>query len=160
MNLYAAHLPLDLNPDLGHNAEMAKELRLEEIEPFGMYKGIPIGFKGQFKKAKSIENITSIFNKLFGEYQFLKMGKKNIRTVAIVSGDAASLVPEAIDKNIDLYITGEPSHSMYHLIKEAKLNVIFGGHYKTETFGLLALEKLIGDKFYLKTKFFDIPTGF
>ena len=160
LNLYAAHLPLDLNPTLGHNAEMAKKLKLENIEPFGIYKGISIGFKGNFQNSKSINEIKKIFDRLFGKYDFLVMGKKKIKSIAIVSGGAASLIPEAIENDIDLYVTGEPSHSMYHIIKEAKLNVIFGGHYKTETFGLLALQKQIEKQFHLKTKFFDIPTGY
>ncbi len=160
LNLYAAHLPLDLHPEIGHNAEMVRILGLDNIQPFGIYKGIPIGFKGAFKKPKSINEIRKLFDKMLGKYELLQMGKKAVSSIAIVSGGAASLIPEAIESNIDLYVTGEPSHSMYHFIKEAKLNVIFGGHYKTETFGLLALQKLIEKKFHFKTKFFDIPTGY
>jgi dinuclear metal center YbgI/SA1388 family protein len=160
LNLYAAHLPLDLHSKIGHNAQMVKILKLENVKPFGNYKGTDVGFCGEFEKKKSVPEMEKLLKKLLGKYTFLDFGKDRIKTVAIVSGGAASLIPEAIEKNIDLYITGEPSHSLFHFIKEGKLNVVYGGHYKTETFGLLALQKLIEVKFNLKTKFFDIPTGF
>ena len=40
--LIAAHLPLDVHPELGNNATMARLLELEEVEPFGCYHGIPM----------------------------------------------------------------------------------------------------------------------
>jgi putative NIF3 family GTP cyclohydrolase 1 type 2 len=39
------------------------------------------------------------------------------------------------------------------------LNVIYGGHYATETLGLKALARHLEEKFGLETTFLDIPTG-
>jgi len=56
-------------------------------------------------------------------------------------------------------VTGEPSHSHFHYAAEYGLNVIFGGHYATETLGLKALARHLSEKFGLETVFLDVPTG-
>ncbi|MBQ0072195.1 MAG: Nif3-like dinuclear metal center hexameric protein, partial [Spirochaetales bacterium] len=59
----------------------------------------------------------------------------------------------------DLLITGEVSHQYYHMAMEAGLSVLAGGHYKTETFGVKALEKLTREDFGIETTFIDMETG-
>ena len=44
-------------------------------------------------------------------------------------------------KGVDCFITGEPKHTHYHLAQEAGLNVIYGGHYHSETLGVKVLER-------------------
>ena len=39
------------------------------------------------------------------------------------------------------------------------MNLIFGGHYATETFGVKALMEYTQKKFALNTFFIDLPTG-
>ena len=60
---------------------------------------------------------------------------------------------------MDVFITGESRHDNYHFAKEKKLNVIYSGHYATETVGINALKDLIKDKFDILTVFIDIPTS-
>ena len=43
--LYAAHLPLDLHPEVGNNVQLARSLGFEKSEPFLELKGQPIGRK-------------------------------------------------------------------------------------------------------------------
>ena len=79
--------------------------------------------------------------------------------VAIVTGGGTSLLPHVLRANVEAYLTGEPKHSFYHFTKENKLNVIYGGHYETETFGVIALAEHLQEKFQLPYEFFDFPTG-
>ena len=160
LSLYAAHLPLDLHAVIGHNARIAAELGLTDILPFGDYKGTKIGFKGMLAEPLKMKEFKDVLGGLFGDYQLLQFGKEEIRNIGVVSGGAASLIPDAIKEGLDLYITGEASHSMYHFVKEARLNVVFGGHYNTEKFGILKLGDLLEKEFGLKSEFIDIPTGF
>jgi putative NIF3 family GTP cyclohydrolase 1 type 2 len=51
------------------------------------------------------------------------------------------------------------SHEAYHEAQELGVNVIFGGHYATETAGLKSLAKHLSDRFGLETVFLDLPTG-
>ena len=44
--LYAAHIPLDLHPEVGNNAVLAHQLGLTATEWFGQHKGTLIGVAG------------------------------------------------------------------------------------------------------------------
>src|SRR4051794_32777208 len=46
INLAAYHLPLDAHPEVGNNALLARALGCHEVQPFGIYKGKPIGCRG------------------------------------------------------------------------------------------------------------------
>ena len=43
--LYAAHLPLDVHPELGNNVSLARAAGLEDLKPFGNFRGISVGVK-------------------------------------------------------------------------------------------------------------------
>ncbi|MEK6845711.1 MAG: Nif3-like dinuclear metal center hexameric protein [Nanoarchaeota archaeon] len=156
--LYAAHLPLDLHSQYGNNAQIAKLLNLQNTEPFGKYHEKVIGIKGELKAAVSIKEIKK--NLEINKIQALTLpfGKDKIKTIAIISGGAAAEVEEAIHKKADLYITGEPMHHVYHMAKESNINVIFGGHYETEVWGVKALMSVLKDKFKVNVEFIDVPT--
>lgn len=159
LNLYASHLPLDLHPELGNNAQLAKMLQLKNLKPFGQYKGIDIGFEGTFVKPVTLDKLVStLCTKLDSECTVLPFGRKHIRNVAVVSGGAGDTLNEAIEKEVDCYITGEPSHQNYHAALEGKINVIYAGHYHTEKAGVQALGLHLEKTFNIKTQFLDIPT--
>jgi len=159
--LYALHLPLDMHPEFGNNAVMARELGLEELQEFGLYKGFPIGFRGVLPQPRSLSQITDT---LFGGNEealgILPFGPEEIRSVGLVSGGATFEVHEAISEDLDLYITGDASHTVYHTALEAHINVIFGGHYLTEVWGPRALGERLNRDTGLETVFIDVPTGF
>ncbi len=156
--VYAAHLPLDLHSEYGNNAQLAKLLDLQKVEPFGVHHEKAIGVKGEFSATISIKEIKKNLEKNKLQALTLPFGKDKIKTIAIISGGAAGQVEEAIQNKVDLYITGEPMHHVYHLVKEANINVIFGGHYETEVWGVKALMPVLKDKFKVKVEFIDVPT--
>ncbi|MBI4983393.1 Nif3-like dinuclear metal center hexameric protein [Candidatus Woesearchaeota archaeon] len=151
--LYAAHLPLDKHQTYGNNIQLAKLLGLENITAFGEHHETSIGFLGE--KTTSLREVKKLLEKNKIQTLTLPFGKEKIRTVAIISGGAAGEVGEAIQKKADLYITGEPLHHVYHQAKEAGINVIFGGHYETEVWGVKALMPVLKDKFKIKVEFID-----
>ena len=160
LSLYAVHLPLDMDPDIGNNAGIAKALGLSEIEPSMEYKGINIGYKGRFAEPRKLKDIVrDTFGGMQNVLGVLPFGNEMIETVGIVSGGAPYQVEDAIADGLDLYITGDASHAIYHQCLEAGINVIFGGHYSTETWGV----RLLSDKFSRETGvpsfFIDVPTG-
>jgi dinuclear metal center YbgI/SA1388 family protein len=158
--LYAVHLPLDQHPKFGNNAVLAELLGLENIEPFGMYHGRKIGCKGTFPSPVSIDEavkkISFMGRPPAGAFPF---GKKDCVTAAVVSGGASENVREAMEDGVDLFITGESSHSVYHECLEGKINMIAGGHYSTEVWGLQAVMRHCANELGIKTEFLDIPTG-
>lgn len=160
MSLLAAHLPLDQHPEFGNNAGLAKVLGLQDIEPFGEYRGIKIGYKGRLPEGCKMEEILKRCG-LTAETarSVLPFGPEQIRTVGIISGGAAYDVSQAVDEQLDLYITGEETHSVYHTCLEEGINMISGGHYSTEVWGVRAFSKKCAEDTGLETLFIDIPSG-
>jgi dinuclear metal center YbgI/SA1388 family protein len=158
--LYAVHLPLDQHPKLGNNAVLAQLLGLENIEPFGLYHGRKIGYKGTFPKPVSVDEAVKKISFLgrppLGVFPF---GKKDCLSAAVVSGGAAENAREAIEEGVDLFVTGESSHSVYHECLEGKINMIAGGHYCTEVWGVQAVMRHTMAELAIDAEFLDIPTG-
>jgi dinuclear metal center YbgI/SA1388 family protein len=161
LSLYAVHLPLDFHSEVGNNATLARWLALEETGEFGDYKGYPAGVAGTLPSELSLEVFTERVEKVLGEpiVRVWPFGRRRVRRVGIASGGAGALVEQAAEAGVDVYLTGEVSHSVYHQARELGLNVIFGGHYATETAGLKALAGHLGERFHLRMTFLDLPTG-
>jgi dinuclear metal center YbgI/SA1388 family protein len=158
--LYAVHLPLDQHPRLGNNAGLAELLGLEGIEPFCEYHGKKIGYKGFFPQPLSVDQaakkIAFSDRPPLGVYPF---GKKENTSCAVISGGAAKEALHALDQGVDLYVTGEMSHQIYHECLEGKLNMIAGGHYSTEVWGARAVMRHCAEELHIDTVFIDNPTG-
>jgi putative NIF3 family GTP cyclohydrolase 1 type 2 len=89
----------------------------------------------------------------------LPFGPEQNRSVGIISGGAPRDVVQAIDEGLDLFITGDASHTVYHNCLESGISVMFGGHYRTETWGVQAVARHLSDDLGLETTFIDVPTG-
>lgn len=160
MGLYACHLPLDMHPEVGNNAVLANLLSLKDRTPFGVYHGVPIGVAGKLEKPLTAREIlTLILPDNTEPRALITPGVEAINTVAIVSGGAPFEAFQTFGKGIDLYITGEPSHSVYHQVVENKLNFIAAGHYATEVWGIRAVAEKLAREKGLETVFIDLPTG-
>jgi dinuclear metal center YbgI/SA1388 family protein len=160
LGLFASHLPLDVHPEVGNNCGMAEALGLTEVRPFGDYHGTKIGLAGRLPNPLTLERICEIL--LHGRESalgILPFGKREIQTVGLVSGGASSSFVEAVAEGLDLFVTGDADHTVYHPALEAELNVLFGGHYATETWGVRLLSKVLGRELGLSTVFLDVPTG-
>jgi dinuclear metal center YbgI/SA1388 family protein len=158
--LYAVHLPLDQHPSLGNNAALAELLGIESPEPFGTYHDQKIGYKGTLSKPLTIEEavkrITFKDRPPLGVYPF---GKRESRNGAVISGGAADEALQALDEGIDLYVTGEMSHQVYHQALEGRLNLIAGGHYSTEVWGVRRVMEHCASQMTMDVEFIDTPTG-
>jgi dinuclear metal center YbgI/SA1388 family protein len=158
--LYACHLPLDMHPEVGNNAVLANLLALEERKPFGVYHGVAIGVSGSLPSPMDIDTlIRKILPDLSAPRLLIPPEKTMISKVAIVSGGAAFEAFQAFGTDIDLYITGEPSHSVYHAVAEQGLGFLAAGHYATETWGVKAVAEKVSRELGLETFFIDLPTG-
>jgi len=161
ISLYAAHLPLDMHPEVGNNAQLLKILGFEKESNFGVYAGQTISFTGHANEPKTIDKIKDILAEEIGsECKILKFGPEKISRIAVCSGGGASfgLFLEAVDMGVDLYLTGD-STEMYHMAKDIGINVIFAGHHATEIVGVKALSTVVKEKLGVETVFVDIPTG-
>jgi len=162
MALYACHLPLDAHPLYGNNACIAKALGLRALKPFGDYHGQNIGIAGRLAKAVPYADFKKMAAEVLGTpvMQSMDFGKEQVRSVALVSGGAADMAAEAGRAGIDVYVTGEPALAAYSVAAEYGINILFGGHYATEVFGVRALGHLLGKHFAVETEFIDMAVPF
>ena len=161
--LYTAHLPLDAHPDVGHNIQIAKKIGLAGIEPFASYQGKPIGMKGKLAVAKTCGEAAEDIEKIIGSCRYLlEFGPKKIHSIGVVAGSATdpALFKELKTQGIDLFVTGEPRHGAYHLAQEFGLNIFYGSHYLTETFGMIALGEHLQKQLDIPAVFIDAPSIF
>jgi dinuclear metal center YbgI/SA1388 family protein len=158
--LYAVHLPLDQHPRLGNNAVLAELLGIEDPEPFGLYHGQKIGCKGNLKKSltvdEAVKKISFMNRPPLGVFPF---GKSESRSCAVISGGAAQEAFQALEEKVDLYVTGESSHTVYHHALEGRMNIIAGGHYSTEVWGVRRMMEECVKQLEADTVFIDVPTG-
>lgn len=158
MMLFACHIPLDASVPYGNNAQIALTLGMTQFDGFGEWEGKLIGVKGSLPFPMTLEEIMLL---LRCEDPVIIPGcrKERIETVAIVSGSGSGDVGDAIKAGVDLFITGEVHHEVYHEAMEGGLSVLAFGHYKSETYGVRALERLSAKKYGLETVFIDSETG-
>lgn len=69
------------------------------------------------------------------------------------------MIAAAAAAGLDTFITGEGAHHTYFDAMELGLNVIYAGHYATETLGVQAMASHLADQFDLEWDFHDHPTG-
>ncbi len=156
--VYSAHLPLDVHPVWGNNALLARELGLETHGTWMPSKGQDIGLFSDTKMATDV--LRARLGKVLGGAVHVCAGGPGMtKRIGIVTGGAGSEVATAKAAGIDTFITGEGPHWSYTLAEELGVNVFYGGHYATETFGVKALAQHLAERFDLEWEFVDHPTG-
>jgi dinuclear metal center YbgI/SA1388 family protein len=159
INLIAYHLPLDRHIEVGNNAVGARDLGLQDLQPFCMHDGLAIGVRGVFPEpSPALAELLDRLAKLYGQHPLsFPFGPQLIKTAAFVSGGGGSCLHQAIKEEIDLFITGEAEEWSMNLAKEAGINFVAGGHYASERLGVQALGEHLRDRFGLEVEYIDVP---
>ncbi len=156
--LAAYHLPLDAHPELGNNALLARALGAEELVPFALHHGEPIGFvaclPGDGLAAGELFARVSVLTSR--EPLVFDYGPAQVRRVAIVSGAGSDYLADAAAAGADAMLTGEPVERVMAQARECSLHFIAAGHYATETFGVKRLGEHLAERFQLRHVFLDV----
>ncbi|MBR1978286.1 MAG: Nif3-like dinuclear metal center hexameric protein [Akkermansia sp.] len=157
--IYSAHLPLDLHPELGNNAGLAAALGLQDCRPEVDYHGTMIGVSGEFPG--TVAELQAKYAQICGSKVTGVVHDSNAPAgrVAICSGGAGEEIYQMQAKGYGTYLTGEENHWVCNAAADMGINILFAGHYATETFGVKALGNLLQKEFGLPTVFIDNPTG-
>lgn len=158
MAIYSAHLPLDVHPEWGNNALLARAIGISASEGFLEWKGLSLGLQAEVDLDRS-ELIGRVEAAVGGPLHHCPGGPKRVRRIGIVTGGAGSQLADAAAAGVDTFLTGEGPHWSYPLAEELGVNLLYAGHYATETFGVKALAAELGRRFGLKSEFVDHPTG-
>ena len=157
--VYSAHLPLDAHPRLGNSARLARALGLKALQPFFEAKGRTIGFSARTRIDRT-ELVARLAAATGTARPILLPGGPTVcRRIGVVTGGAGAELKEAARAGVDTFITGEGPHWTAALADDAGINVLYAGHYATETFGVRALAEHLGQRFGLPWEFLDCPTG-
>lgn len=157
--VYSAHLPLDVHPSLGNNACMAHELGLQGIEPALDYKGIKIGIAGEF--SGTVGELRARYAAVTGAQVsgVVHSAESPAGRVLVCSGSGGAEIYAVESLGYTTYLTGEENHWALNAAQDMGVNILFAGHYATETFGVRALGRLLHETYGLPTIFIDNPTG-
>ncbi|MSU59253.1 MAG: Nif3-like dinuclear metal center hexameric protein [Pedosphaera sp.] len=156
--VYSSHLPLDAHPKLGNNAQLFAALGFKKLRPFFLSHGQTIGFQTVASVSRT-ELASSLARATGAKPRVIPGGPAICRRIGVVTGGAGGDLKTAAAEGVDTFITGEGPHWTYALAEELGVNVLYGGHYATETFGVKALAAHLSRKFRVPWEFLDHPTG-
>jgi len=156
--LYGAHIPLDVHPEVGNNAVLARDLGLTDPRWFSDYRGILLGVSGALAIGRDAL-VAELDRRLDTRSRLIAGGPEVTRRVGVITGAAGDRIRDALDAGCDTLVTGEGMHHTYFDAMEYGVNLIYAGHYATETVGVKALAALTAARFGLPHEFVDLPTG-
>lgn len=156
--IYSSHLPLDIHPRFGNNILMANGIGMQNPEPFFDHKGLMLGLRGSWMGTRD-ELADTLRTFLNGPVHVCPGGPEIISNLGLITGGAGSEVAKVAATGLDCFVTGEGPHWSYPLAEELGLNVFYGGHYATETFGVRSISEEIAKKFEITWSFLNHPTG-
>lgn len=149
MALYSVHLPLDAHATLGNNVLLARACGLRGLRPFSDF-----GREGLF--SGSLDSLVRRVTRATGRLpQVCAAGPAKPRRVGVITGGAGDMVDKAAAAGVDTFITGEGPQWSWVRAEELGINVLYAGHYATETFGVKALAGHLAKKFRVPWKFVE-----
>jgi len=162
--VYSSHLPLDKHAEFGNNVLLSKALGIEPSGEFAQVKGLAIGLAGEADIATSVlvERSKDFARKYGGGAVATGFSDDRVtRRWAMCTGAGASseTLEEAHALGVDTLIVGEGPHHTAVQADELGIVVIYAGHYATETLGVAALARHVGEKFGIEWTMISAPTG-
>lgn len=160
LNIFAYHLPLDAHPVLGNNAQLAQVLGLEpDIDAAGAARTCGPGgliWLGRCRPQSLQDLGADIGRRLQRPPLVIGNPQQTVRTIAWCTGGAQGMMQTAIDKGVDVYLTGEASEQNFHMAHESATAFIAAGHHATERYGVRALGQAVAQQFGLHVEFVDL----
>lgn len=165
INLFAYHLPLDVHPQLGNNAQLAKMMgwgvskptKKSPLATLGVMDGLIWEGKPAISQKTLGQLARSLASRLGRDPLVVGDLNKPIKRIAWCTGGAQNYIKEASLMKVDAYISGEISESTFHSANEMGVAYIAAGHHATERYGIQALGQHLQKTFRIKHQFIDLP---
>ncbi|MGQ0285984.1 Nif3-like dinuclear metal center hexameric protein [Pasteurellaceae bacterium 22721_9_1] len=163
INLYAYHLPLDIHPELGNNAQLAKLLGIQNLQPLEQ-SSISIPMWGELSQPISLEEFTQRIGNVLGREptvcnaaELSQNAPHFIQKVGICTGGGQGYIDLAASQGCDAFISGEISEQTTHSAREQGIHYFACGHHATERCGIQALGEWLKTEYQFDIEFIDIP---
>ncbi|MCS5591144.1 MAG: Nif3-like dinuclear metal center hexameric protein [Gammaproteobacteria bacterium] len=151
INLFAYHLPLDAHPKVGNNAQLGELLGISNREPVA---------NSLLWTGKIDVSATEFGHVIESALQRapLIIGNKSerIKSIAWCTGAAQGFIDQAVELEVDAYLTGEISEQTPAVALENDLLFISAGHHATERHGVQALCHHLSAKFDCQHQYIEI----
>jgi len=158
ISLIAYHLPLDLHPELGNNAQLGRLMGWQADARFADQELGWLGRPAESAVPESAEQLArSIAARLGRDPLLVGDGARKVKRLAWCTGGAQGFFEQAIAAGADLYVSGEISEQTVHLARESGVPYIAAGHHATERYGARAVAAYLGDSLGLEADFIDLP---
>jgi dinuclear metal center YbgI/SA1388 family protein len=158
INLFAYHLPLDIHPTLGNNAQLAKLFNIGDVAPLELGNPISVAMQGSFKNECSANELTKLINTTLNRecLHIPANSNKPIKTIAWCSGGGQGYIELAAEQGIDAFLSGEVSEQTTHIAHEMDIHFFAAGHHATERYGVKALGEHLAKEHGIEVLFIDI----
>jgi putative NIF3 family GTP cyclohydrolase 1 type 2 len=131
---------------------------LKNTRPFFFDHGQYIGLRSTANLART--ELAARLKRATGQDPLVIPGGGRVcRRIGVVTGGAGGDVARVVREGVDTFVTGEGPHWTFALAEELEINVLYGGHYATETFGVKALAAHLSQRYKVPWTFLDHPTG-
>jgi putative NIF3 family GTP cyclohydrolase 1 type 2 len=162
--VYAAHLPLDLHPELGNNVLLARRLGLQPSGGFARFQTVDVGVSGEsdVPTQQLADGARALAEEFHGSFVATRFEPDRVtRKWGICTGAGAdsNSLREAARRGLDTLIVGEGPHHSAVEARELGIVVLYAGHYATETLGVRALGERLAERFGVTSTFIDAPSG-
>lgn len=154
INLMAYHLPLDAHGIYGNNVQLGQLLDVSLA-----------GFAGEANMVAYGSLAKHVTLREFSEQVSAKLHRtplvmgdldKVVSRIAWCTGAAQGYMDVAINLGVDVFLTGEVSEQITHLVLESGVAYIAAGHHATERYGVQALGEHLAEQFNIEHEFIDI----
>ena len=154
INLFGFHLPLDDHDEVGNNVELGRRLGIKNMEPVAgglLWQGELNTNISDFSKLieEKLDRAPQVFGKQSGK----------IKKISWCTGAAQGFIEDAINLNVDLYLSGEVSEKTPAVAKENNITFISAGHHATERYGVQALCKHLCSQFKLQHHYIEVDNS-
>ena len=157
INLLAYHLPLDVHPTLGNNAQLGQLLKAQNITAVANVEPYGVLMQGELTQTTLVQQLASDLEQALGKQVLLHAaGSHGVSKLAWCTGGGQGYIEQAAAAGAQLFISGEVSEQTIHLSRELGIHFIAAGHHATERYGVKALGEFIAQQFALDVQFIDI----
>lgn len=156
INLLAYHLPLDMHPQWGNNAQLGLRFGLTPQVRFGDDN---LGWLGVAADPalRTVGDLAQLVELRLGRTPLL-IGDpaQALASIGWCTGAAQSMLGAAITAGASVFLSGEISEPTVHLARESGVAYLACGHHATERYGVQALGAHLEQRFGVRHKFIDI----
>ncbi len=157
INLLAYHLPLDIHPKLGNNAQLGLLLQAQNITPIAGVEPGGVLMQGELPTDMMLADIATALQQKLGRMPLVEDARVGpVRKLAWCTGGGQGYIEQAAAAGAQLFISGEVSEQTIHLSRELGIHFIAAGHHATERYGVKALGEHIAQHFAVDVQFIDI----